>query len=355
MFGLAAVSSGSFRFDPCVAWARSVSSAAMEIFDGYRALFRPLVTPAVALGNFDGVHRGHQALLAAATSAADQLGGDAVVYTFDPHPARVLAPAHAPPLITPRARKLELLAAAGVSACVLEPFTHELAAMEPDEFLTTIVEQVLGARHIVVGYDFTYGRKRAGTTDDLRAFGRARGVAVDVIDAVELDGEAVSSTRVRELIGAGDVAAARRLLGRGFDIDGEVIRGDGRGASIGVPTANIAPTGELMPKGGVYAVRAQVLERGAGAASAGDTGVGASASVPGVANLGTKPTFGDASPQTLEVHLFDLSADLYGATLRVSFVERLRGEQRFDGVDALIAQIHADSARARAILAADAS
>lgn len=315
----------------------------MEIFEGHRALFRPLVAPAVAIGNFDGVHLGHQRLLQTAIAAARNLGGDAVVFTFDPHPAAVLAPHKAPALITSRARKLELLAQAGISACVLEPFTRELAAMSHEDFLQSIVVEILGARHIVVGYDFTYGRERAGTTATLRASGQARGIGVDVIEPVEVGGVAVSSTRVRELVRDGDVAGARALLGRDHDLDGTVIRGDGRGARIGVPTANLALDTTLLPRGGVYAVRVRVLDDVAGARA-----------LPAVANLGTNPTFVDRAELSLEVHILDFAADLYGKRLRVELVERLRGEQRFAGIDALLAQIRTDIEQARALLAAPA-
>lgn len=316
----------------------------MEIFEGHRALFRPLIAPAIALGNFDGVHLGHQRLLGAAVAASRALGGDAVAYTFDPHPAAVLAPAKAPRLITSRARKLELLAETGISACVIEPFTRELAALAPEDFLQEILVEILDARHIVVGYDFTYGRDRAGNTETLRAFGAARGIAVEIIEPVEVAGVVVSSTRVRALVRDGAVAKARALLGRDFDVDGTVVRGDGRGARIGVPTANIAVDSALLPAGGVYAVRAQILD-----------GASRSPLLPGVANLGTNPTFVDRAELSLEVHLLDTAVDLYGKTMRVCFVERLRGEQRFDGVDALVHQIHADIDRARTILDAPAT
>lgn len=312
----------------------------MEIFEGHRALFRPLVAPAVAIGNFDGVHLGHQRLLQTAIAAAGPAGGDAVAFTFDPHPAAVLAPHKAPALITSRARKLELLAEAGMSACVLEPFTRELAAMSPDDFLQSILVEILGARHIVVGYDFTYGRERAGTTATLRAFGQARGIDVHIIEPVEVGGAVVSSTRVRELVRAGDMAGARAMLGRDFDLDGAVIRGDGRGARIGIPTANLALDTRLLPAGGVYAVRVRILDGGAGDA------------LPAVANLGTNPTFVDRTELSLEVHILDFAADLYDKRLRVEVVERLRGEQRFAGIDALLTQIRADIEQARVLLGA---
>ena len=312
----------------------------MEIFDGHRALFRPLVAPAVALGTFDGVHRGHQRLLEATQAASRRLGGDAVVLTFEPHPVQVLAPQHAPPLITSPERRLELFAEAGIGACIVEPFTRELASLSAEEFGQTILADVIGARHIVVGYDFTYGHGRSGSTETLRAFGAARGIEVEVIEPVTVDGTVVSSTRVRELVSAGQMAAARQLLGRDFEVDGTVVRGAGRGTTIGIPTANIQTQGSLLPKGGVYAVWAQVL----------DADRPGAAGIPGVANLGTVPTFVDSGAQTLEVHLLGFSGDLYDRTLRIRFAEHLRDERRFDGVDALVDQIHTDIDQAQNIL-----
>ena len=319
----------------------------MEIFDGHRALLRPLFTPAIALGNFDGLHRGHRRLLEETVKAADELGGDSVVYTFDPHPAHVLAPRYAPPLLTTRDRKLELIAAAGISACVVEPFTEELAALGPDAFLQKILCDVLGARHVVVGYDFTYGHKRTGTTDSLRAFGESHGFDVQVITPVTVDGIVASSTKVREFLTAGKLDGASLLLDRNYDVDGVVVRGAGRGRTLGIPTANIGRKAKhidvLLPKGGVYAVRMTLLSEPERRVFG------------GVANLGTRPTFTSSSETALEVHLLDFSGDIYDQDVRVEFVHRLRGEKRYDQVDALVAQIHADIAEGRRILAQERS
>lgn len=323
----------------------------MEIFDGHRALFRPLFTPAIALGNFDGVHLGHQRLLSETLDAARRLGGDSVVLTFEPHPAQVLAPHAAPPLLTTRARKLELVAAAGIRACIVEPFTPELARLAPDEFARSILVDIIGARHVVVGYDFTYGHNRAGNADTLQEFGRDHGFAVQVIEPVTVDGVIASSTAVRERVRSGDMAGARPLLGRNYDVDGTVVRGDGRGRSIGIPTANLELGGTLLPARGVYAVRVRIIDGDSdGDGDARGGGSQRSATLPGVANLGMRPTFTDREQLTVEVHLLDFSGDLYGRALRVEFVDRLRGEQRFPDVDALVQQIRADIDRARHIL-----
>jgi riboflavin kinase/FMN adenylyltransferase len=315
----------------------------MEIFDGHRALFRPLTSPAVAVGNFDGVHLGHQRLIDEAIAAARDLGGDAVVYTFDPHPARLFAPDRAPPLICTPERKLELLACLGVDVCIVEPFTRELASKPPDQFLDEVFRAVLGARCVVVGYDFTFGHQRAGNVDTLRAFGAAHGIEIRVIEPVRAGEVVASSTEVRARVAAGDLPGAAALLGRDFDLDGEVVRGAGRGRQLGIPTANIDfGASELIPPLGIYATWVQVLDadqpehRYAGATS-----------------LGTNPTFGAGNVRTLEAHLLDFDGDLYGRRLRVGFIERLRGEVAFEGVDALLAQIREDVSRTRAIFAKD--
>lgn len=312
----------------------------MEVFDGHRALFRPLARPAVALGNFDGVHAGHQVLFRRAVEAAARIGGDSVVYTFEPHPAQVLAPSLAPPLITNLERKLELIAGCGIDVCIVEPFTPELASMPPEAFLR-ILTDVLGAAEVVVGYDFTFGRKRAGTVPQLEAFGKTHGFETHVVRPVTVQGIVASSTKVRDFALQGKLDGARLLLGRDFDVDGRVVRGAGRGRQIGVPTANVAvPAEQLLPKPGVYAVRARLL--------------GDDRELMGVANLGTNPTFVEAGSLSLEVHIFDFERDIYDQRIRVAFVERIRGERRFGGVGELVEQIESDVARAREILGATA-
>jgi riboflavin kinase / FMN adenylyltransferase len=314
----------------------------MEIVHGYRELSRRLTSPAVALGNFDGVHRGHHALLDAAVSAARRRGGESVVYTFEPHPARVLAPKLAPALLTTPARKLELIAARGIDVCVLEPFTRALAEMPAEDFLEEALLGHLAPRDIIVGYDFGFGQGRQGNVNTLRDFGERHGIDVEVIEPVAVGGLVASSTKVREFVRAGNMAGARVLLDRDFEVEGEVVRGAARGKGLGFPTANIKPENELLPAGGVYAVTVEVL---------GDDGAPASTHG-GAANIGTNPTFETEGNLCLEVYLLDFSGDLYGRRLRVGFVERLRPEHRFDGVDSLVAQMHDDVAKTREILRA---
>ena len=306
----------------------------MDVFPGHLALSRPLRQPAVAIGNFDGVHLGHQRLLAAARAAAGA-SGESAVLTFEPHPVRVLAPQLAPPLLVTPARKLELIAQQGIDACVVEPFTAELAGSSPAWFVEELLVRGLGARHIVVGYDFTYGQKRAGTVDSLRAAGKQHGFDVEVVNAVAVDGLVASSTKVREFVLEGNVAGAAMLLGRPFDVDGQVVRGAGRGRTIGVPTANVVIDGELLPRPGVYAAR--VRPEGSDKDTWYDAAV----------NLGTNPTFVQAGALSLEAHLLDFDADLYDQRLRVAFVARLRDERRFTAIDELVAQIRRDISAVR--------
>lgn len=288
---------------------------------------------ALCLGNFDGVHLGHQALFAEA-----RRHGRAAALTFDPHPGKVLQPELAPKLITLLPRKLELLAECGLEALVVQPFTREFARTTPEEFEASLFDS-LAVAHVVVGNDFTYGAARAGTTDTLRRAAASRGAQVHAVPSVTVDGVVVSSSRVREYILEGRIGAARRLLGRCFDLDGTVVPGQGRGKTIGFPTANVDTQNELRPAAGVYAVRARVL------AAKGPAGW-----LPGAANIGVKPTFG-GTEVTIEVHLIDFEGDLYGQALRVQFLERLRGEQRFGSVSELTVQIHRDIDAARTLIA----
>jgi riboflavin kinase/FMN adenylyltransferase len=287
---------------------------------------------ALALGNFDGVHLGHQALFRLATSLAAP-----VALTFDPHPGKVLQPELAPKLITTLARKLELFAAQGLVAAVVVPFTDGYARTSAAAFEASLLD-ALGASHLVVGQDFTYGARRAGTVELLRRAAAARSAEVHVVDPVTLEGVVVSSSRIREYLLEGRVAAARALLGRAFDLDGVVVRGAGRGRTLGFPTANVDTDAEIRPGPGVYAVRLKTSPFD-GAAWRG-----------GAANVGSKPTFG-GTEVTVEVHVLDWSGDLYGQRVRVEFLERLRPEQRFGSAPELAAQIRRDVEAARAVVA----
>lgn len=290
---------------------------------------------ALAVGNFDGVHLGHRHLFERVVAAARAFGGAALALTFDPHPTRVLAPARAAPLLTSLDRRLELMAALGLDAVIVQRFDTAVSSQPAREFVEQVVLG-LRAREVFVGHDFHFGRNREGTGELLREFGAELGFVAHRVDPVTDDGAPISSTRARRALADGDLPLARRLLGRDFDLDGLVVRGDQRGRTIGFPTANLATPVEALPKDGVYAVRARVAsEPGAPAYD-------------GVLNLGVRPTV--RAGRSMEAHLLDVDRDLYGRTLRVTFIARLRDERRFDGLDALRAQIARDVESARAAL-----
>jgi riboflavin kinase/FMN adenylyltransferase len=324
----------------------------MEVFHGHRAIGRALRAPAVVIGNFDGVHRGHLALLERARERAAAMGGESAALTFEPHPAVVLAPRLAPRLITTTRRKLELLAAAGLDACVVEPFDRDLALLSPAEFARVVLADAIGARRVVVGFDFTFGHRRAGTTALLTSLGHELGFEVDVVEPFTVDGLVASSTRVRGFVGEGNLAGARLLLGRDFEVCGRVVRGAGRGRDLGIPTANVAPETQLLPASGIYAVWLELLPE---AAPEGGSAAASGPRLAGAASLGTNPTFESGGELSLEVHVLDFDGDLYDRRVRVGFVERLRGERRFPGAAELVAQIHRDIDDTRRVLAARAA
>ena len=335
----------------------------MRIHSGMDASAHRLTRGAMAVGNFDGVHLGHRGLFDAAKASARTLGGPVCALTFEPHPARLLAPEYAPPLISSPLRKRELLDDAGVEELIVQPFDRAFASTEPERFVELLV--ATGVGEVVIGHDFTYGRARRGTVDALRAGLGERGVRLQVVAPITVQGLVVSSTKIREFTLEGRVEAAAQLLGRQFDLEGDVVRGAGRGRKLGWPTANIHTEAELLPAVGVYAVRARLVESpgsppDAIPAMAPVTYVPPrlGAAMLGAANLGLNPTFRDDAhagsrrePLMLEVHLLDVDQDLYGRSLRVEFVHRLRDERRFPNVDALKEQIARDVASARRLLA----
>lgn len=309
----------------------------MEIFEGHRALFRPLVKAAITIGNFDGVHLGHRELLKRARTAADRLGGDAVAMTFEPHPAAFFAPGRPRARLTSPARKQELFAEAGMDAAIIESFDADFAKWTAREFEEIVLHQTLQASHVVVGYDFGYGIGRSGNVDSLRAAGERLGFTLDVVEPVLIEGIRASSSEIRRALIAGELTLAQTLLGRPYDVDGPVVRGAGRGRELGIPTANIDPEGVLLPRPGIYATWVEVL--------------GSSERFMAATSLGTNPTFVDGGALTLEPHLLDFDSDLYNERLRVSFVEWLRPEERYDDIPALLAQIRVDVQNTRDILA----
>lgn len=281
---------------------------------------------AIAAGVFDGVHLGHRAVISSALDFAAANNGSAVVLTFDPHPTSVLRPGNASPLLTSTRHKLRILKALGVQHTLVIPFDKAFAATEPADFIC----QLAGAcplRRICVGEDWAFGKGRAGNLTLLTEIGPQLGFTASGIPSVTIDGQPVSSTAIRAAIQTGDIAAAQRLLGREFSLFGTVIAGNQLGRTIGFPTANIRPENEQLPPNGVYAVTATL----------GKT------NIPGVANIGLRPTVeAAASERLLEVHLFDFTGDLYGADLEVHFRHFIRPEQKFASLDALKLQISAD-------------
>ncbi|MEZ4463336.1 MAG: bifunctional riboflavin kinase/FAD synthetase [bacterium] len=293
---------------------------------------------AVTIGNFDGVHRGHQALLHRVDAFAAGGRLSTLVLTFEPHPVRVLAPALAPPLITRLDEKLRLLAAHGVEGVVVQPFDRAFAALTPEAFVRDVLVDALGVKALVVGHDFTYGARRGGTTETLVAAGAQHGFEVEVVSAQAVgSGLVASSSKVREFVLEGRMDGAALVLGRPFSLIGEVVAGAQRGRKLGFPTANLAPESELLPRTGVYA--GWLDWEGA--------------LRPAVVNVGHNPTFVAASDRPgVEVHVIGATAlALYGRRCRLWFAERLREERRFDGVEALVAQIARDRDAAVALLA----
>ncbi len=307
----------------------------VEVVRDWRALPADQKGAAVAIGAFDGVHRGHQAVIAKAAAAARELAAPLAVVSFDPHPRRWFQPAAAPFRLMTPAQMARALAPLGVERLHLLPFDAEMAAMSDETFARQVLGAGLGIRHAAVGFDFTFGKGRTGSPEALRRYGADLGFTVSVADRVDdAGGLKLSSSAVREALHAGDMGRATAILGRPFAIEGEVIHGDKRGRTIGVPTANV-PLGDYMrPAFGIYATRTRLPDGRV---------------INGVASLGVRPMFRTDEP-LLEVWLFDFDGDLYGQTIETDLVAFLRPELDFDNLDALKAQIDRDAADARAVL-----
>ena len=288
----------------------------------------------VTIGNFDGVHMGHQRLIARTCAKAKKRGLISVVVTFDPHPQTVFLGPKALPFLTTTGQRLKLIEELGPNATVVLEFTRQMAALEPEEFVRRYLMEGLNLRELVIGYDYAMGRGRRGNFELLTQMGQRLGFGVERLDPVLVGGAVVSSTRIRDLVQSGNVWDARPLLGRFFEVQGRVVDGKKRGAGLGFPTANLAPEGTLLPRPGVYAV--WVLLDGE--------------TLPAVANVGYNPTFGDTG-LTLEAHILDFNRNIYGQNLGVQFVQRLRAERKFDSLEALMARIGDDVRLGRVILA----
>jgi riboflavin kinase/FMN adenylyltransferase len=306
----------------------------MKVIRHLLRLSAPLDRVVLTLGNFDGLHRGHRAIVERARAAAAARNGRVVALTFHPHPLAVLAPERAAPMIQSLHDRLAGLRSLGVDVVIAQRFTRTFASLAPEQFVEQFLLRSLGLLHVVVGYNVTFGRGRAGTAETLAALGARLGFEVETVGPVTVDGVAVSSSAIRKALAAGDVERAAALLGRTHRLRGRVVTGERRGRTLGFPTANLhVPPRVLVPAHGVYAVRAHV-----------DGTVH-----PAVLNIGVRPTFGEAR-RTIEAHLLDWDGDCYGRWLELELVARLRGEQRFDGVEALRAQIASDVAQARRLL-----
>ena len=286
--------------------------------------------PVLALGNFDGLHRGHAKIIDRVRRRAGERGGTPAAMTFDPHPPRVVRPDKAPPLLMTTEQRLEALGRAGMQGVAVVRFTQEMSLWDPETFVRTVLVEWLRVVEVWVGANFLFGHDRAGTFSVLRSLGSRYGFRAEKIDPVRYKDFVVSSTRVRRLIAEGRVDEAGALLGHHYFIDGTVVRGDARGREMGFPTANLDTANELLPPPGVYATMA------------GLSGI----EHPSVTNIGTRPTFGGGEVR-VESHLLDGGRDLYDARMRLSFVQRLRDERPFPDVDALRAQIEADARAAR--------
>ena len=291
--------------------------------------------PVTAIGNFDGVHLGHRAILKAAIDRARAAAGTAFALTFDPLPAKLLVPDRAPPLILIPDDKLELLRLSGIDGVIVLKFTRELSMLSPREFVRDYLRGKIGAREVVAGHSFSFGHNRAGNASVMVELGREFGFDTTVVGPVKLGGIEVSSTKIRELIASGDMRAAAKLMGRYHFLHGPVVRGRERGRKIGFPTANIESETECVPPDGVYATRV-ILDDGAYGS---------------ITNIGMRPTFSE-NARTIEAHIFNFTRDIYGMRVKLELIERIRPERKFDNADALKNQIALDLSKAREILAA---
>ena len=289
--------------------------------------------PVLALGNFDGVHRGHRKILDRVRRVASERGATSVVMTFDPHPPRVVRPDKAPPLLMTTTQRLEAIEATGVQGTAIVRFTSEVSRWDPETFVKTVLVDWLRVSEVWVGANFLFGRDRAGTFTLLRSLGGRFGFNAEKIDPVRYKDFVVSSTRVRRLVNEARVDEAGALLGHQYFIDGTVVQGDRRGRTIGFPTANVSTANELLPPHGVYATTATIE----------------GLVYPSVTNIGVRPTVDQSGRVSIETHLFNVDRNLYGARMRVGFVQRLRDERTFESLDALKTQIQADCDRARVL------
>jgi len=306
----------------------------MEIIKGLETLQASYPNTVLTMGNFDGIHRGHQLILHRIIKRAEEVNGTSMVVTFEPHPVKVLAPEKEIKMLMTFEEKARILEVIGIKVMLCVNFTRELANLSPDAFIEDVLVKKIGVKEVVVGSDLVFGKNRKGTTELLKRRGRELGFKVQVVRSVVLDGDVVSSSRVRRLLTRGNVYEVSTLLGRACSIEGDVIRGTGRGGKVlNIPTANIRIPDVIVPKEGVYAVRVRVKD----------------SFFDGVVNIGRRPTFG-GSGVSYEAHLFNFSGDLLGKTIRIYFIDRIRGERCFPDASHLEKQIRHDIEHAKKIL-----
>jgi riboflavin kinase/FMN adenylyltransferase len=311
----------------------------MKIIDNLDKVYEPFKNAVITIGNFDGVHIGHQALFHEVIETAENIDGTSIAMTFDPHPIRVLKQNNYPPLITLHEQKAELIGRTQIDVLICVPFTRDFAALSAEEFVRDLLVGQIGMKAMVVGEDYSFGKNREGNIDLLKAYAPRYGFEVIVADWIKMSkgfAERISSTKIRELVIDGLMEQAEKMLGRYYQIRGRVVTGRDRGGKLlGIPTANVNLHDELCPKIGIYAV----------------TGECRGKSFKGVANIGYSPTF-ENHEFTVEVHIFDFDDDIYGEKIRVNFIKRIRDEVKFSNISELIDQIKEDIAAAREILAA---
>jgi len=305
----------------------------MQVIFNLSEIKQPLINPVLTIGNFDGVHKGHLALFDKVKERAKAIGGQSIVMTFEPHPLKVMKPSNGPQLITHTGQKLELIEKTGIDVIVCVSFDRSFAAISARDFVVNILVKKVGIKEIVVGYDYTFGHNREGDINLLRELGSDFGFVVHLVGPVEIDHTLVSSTSIRRLVQEGRLAEARVLLGRDFEVQGTVVKGQNRGGRLlGFPTANLNPHGELLPKTGVYAVKLLIDD----------------VFYNGVTNVGYNPTFGDTG-LTVETHVLDFSGELLGKTIKVHFIRHLREEKNFKTIEELSHQIAQDIAQAKEV------
>ncbi len=305
----------------------------MKIFEGSSQITEKLKNPVVTIGNFDGVHLGHQALFTRIIDRARTIGGVSVVYTFDPHPLKVLQPQRSFPLITTREEKQQAIERYGIEVLVREHFSEAFAQLSMVDFVGDVLCGALQAKEVFIGPDYRFGKGRTGTTDLLKSLGERCGLTVSILSNIEVDGVEVRSTMIRNLILEGRVNETARFLGRPYTLKGEVITGHAIGRRIGIPTANLDPEKELYPRSGIFAVRVLVDQRTA----------------KGVLSIGSNPTF-PGKGYSLEVHILDFTGELYGKQIELIFIQKLRDEKKFESPAELVEQIRRDIEEARMVL-----